>query len=186
MFDWNGCPPNLFDTYIEVGDVKKSDFESSDCVFIEIWIASHFSHICIREECKNQERVPIYGVLKQIKAMCGNKPACIVFMCDDMQNDTILWGEAVLLLQQELIKQKITKYSILYARDSEEETKNFVRSTNWHSHKSKESILSLLNTTDAVIYGQCNYYSEAESTYVHSKTGELPAVIKDYLANAKW
>ena len=107
MFNREGSPAGLFDMYIEVGDVKKSKFESNNSVFIEIWIVSHFARNCIREECRQPVRRPIYDVLQQIKEMCGEKPANILFMCDDTQNDTILWAEAILLLQQELEKQKI-------------------------------------------------------------------------------
>ena len=181
MFNWDGCPQGLFDRYIEVGEVKKSKFQTEDYVFIEIWVTSSFASNCIREECRESARRPIYGVLKQIKEMCGERPGVILFMCDDMQNDTILWTEAILLLHRELKNRNIVKHSVLFARDSKEETENFVKNACWHSDKTKEKALRLPKIPDAVIYGRANCYVKSENAYVYSKTSELPDEIKNYI-----
>ena len=185
MFNREWCPSGLFDMYIEVGDVKKSKFETNESVFIEIWIVSHFSGNCVREECKKPVRRPIYKVLQQIKELCGNKTANLLFMCDDMWNDTILWAEAILLLQQALENEKLIKHSVLYVRDSKEETENLVRSAKSHFDKSGEIVLSLLNMQTAVIYGQSNCYMKSENAYVYSKAPELPDEIKNYIRSTR-
>ncbi|MBQ2265864.1 MAG: hypothetical protein II342_00540, partial [Clostridia bacterium] len=95
MFNWDSCPIDLFDLYIEVGEVKKSKTEYDGCVCIELWIKSTFSNTCVREECKNPIRRPVFGVLKQIRKLCDDKPVCLMIMGDDNSNAVMHWGSVI-------------------------------------------------------------------------------------------
>ena len=176
MFDWNGCPVGLFDMYMEVGEVKEAKIKAEECIFVEVWVTSTFARQCVRTESKHPARRAIYDVLKQIRALCGNKPACIILMCDDKRDDTILWGGAILLLLNALAKENRLKYAILFARGSEEDTDSLVQTTTWNTEK--EELLLLL---DAVVYGQANYYVKQENPHIRSHHDKLPSLLKEYL-----
>lgn len=181
MFHWDGCPPGLFNSYIEVGDVKKSKFQSEDCEFIEVWIASHFARQTIREECENPTRTPIYGVLKQIKEMCGSKPVCIIFMCDDMGVDTLEWGVAVYLMLNQLKQENIVKHSMLFTNNDEETVLNFAGAMKYFSNQDQETILLLLNMLDAIVYQQPNYYAKQQNMQIKTKADGLPPLLNDFI-----
>ena len=181
MFNWDGCPPGLFDSYIEVGDIKKSKFQTEDCVFIEIWVTAHFARNYIREECKHPMRTPIYGVLKQIKEMCGSKPVCIIIMCDDMGVDTIDWGVAIYLMLKQLEKENIIKHSMLFTKNDEKTVLNFAAIMKHCSNQDKETFLLLFNMLDAIVYQQPNYYAKQQNMLIKTRAGGLPPLLNDYI-----
>jgi len=48
MFNWDGVPMDMFDVYMEVGDVKALPAEGKDYVPIEVWVSC----------CSARERAP--------------------------------------------------------------------------------------------------------------------------------
>ena len=158
MFNWDGCPSELFDKYIEVGEVKETSVKSEDSVFIELWVSSVFSNDCHRIECKSPVRRPIYGVYKQIRKICGDKSVCMIIMSDDVCDDTMNWGISLSLLLQQLKKENILKHSLLYTKKSKDEVEQIEQTKKWQNDREKKTFLSLFDMLDAVVFEKANCY----------------------------
>ena len=180
MFRWDDCPLELFDQYIEVGEVKRSPFQEQACTFVEVWVASFFHKDHLRAECSQPKRRPIYGVAQQIRKLSENKPVCVVLLCDDNQKDTLLWGVALFLLLRELQKDGTLKYCILFLRDSTEEIDAFLHTARWRTEKDAAHMRNFLGLPDAVVYGQPNYYVNQENIHIRIKDRELPSALNAY------
>ena len=185
MVNWEGCPLELFDRYIEAGTVKKSKFQTEDCVFIELWLTATFTRKHVREECMHPVRTPIYSVLKQVKEMCGSKPACIMILCDDVGVDTIDWGAGIYLLLKELEKENIIKHSMLFTKNDENTVVNFSETMQYFSNQEQETILLLLDMLDAIVFEQPNYYVKQQNVRIKTRAGELPPLLGDYIKVAQ-
>ena len=185
MSDYYRCPLEIFNMYIEVGDVKEAKIKSEECTYIEVWISPIFSNNCVRTECKHPMRRPIYSVLKQIQKLCINKPACVIIMCDDMGGDTITWGISISLLLQQLEKENILVHSMLFTKSDEKNAINFAHTAKHWSNKEKETFLLLFDMLDAVVYGQSNYYSRKEKIQIKTKACELPLLLRDFIQAAQ-
>ena len=149
MFDWFGCPAGLFDLYMEVGSVQQSRVTSEQCTYIEVWVTSTFSRNCVREECRQPVRRPIYGVLKQIRELCAGKPACMIFLCDDRHDDAIRWMPAIDLLLKQMREEDLLKHTLLYTLETDGECPEGV---------------------DTLVCGCANYYMEAEAPLIRRLT----------------
>ena len=55
---WSTGAGELFNLYVEVGEVKLSSIRTEDCRYVECWIKSTFSHDCVREECRSRQKPP--------------------------------------------------------------------------------------------------------------------------------
>ena len=161
MYDWNGCPAGWFDLYMEVGEVRKVPV-ASDFV-VEIWVASTFGRNMVREECKNRSRRPIYDVLKQIRGLCEDKPMGVIFLSDDGRNDAVAWSAAVTLLIRQLKEEALLAYSVLYAPDAAEITRE------------------LKELSDVVVCGRSNSQEGGESAGIRSKLPQLPDALIQYI-----
>ena len=165
MYDWSGCPAGWFDLYMEVGAVRKVPVESD--FVVEIWVASTFGRNTVREECKDRSRRPIYDVLKQIRSLCENEPAGVLFLSDDGRNDAVAWSAAVTLLIRQLKKEKLSAYTVLYTPDEAEITGE------------------LKNLSDVVVCGQSNPYQTGKIYTIKSKLPRLPDTLAQYLCSGK-
>lgn len=181
MFNWNECPSELFDMYIEVGGIKESSVKSEECVFIELWISTVFSTDWHRYECKSPVRVPIYDVLKQIRKLCGAKAACMIIMCDDVCYDTMNWGISLSLLLQQLEKEKILKHSLIYTKMSSDEVEQLEQTTKWRKNSDKEKFLLLFDMLDVLVFEQANCYSKQKNIQIQSKTPEPPLLLSTFI-----
>lgn len=177
MFRWEGCPLELYDVYMEVGEVKESDVKSEECCYIEVWLSSFFVKNPVRKPCVASVRRPVYGIIKQIRKLCGTKPACLILMCDDLSDDTLLWGVAISLLLRHLAPA----YALLCVKKTEAETESFVRNLNCRSFKDKETFQNLPTLPDAIVYGCPNRYADRTNASVKSNTPTLPTALEAYL-----
>ena len=155
MFCWDNCPPELFDLYIEVGEVKESEVKDKDCVYIEVWLASFFNTGAVRQECARPVRRPIYGVIKQIRKLSGGRPVCLILMCDDNRDDTLLWAVAIRLL----LKYLQPSCSLLYIRKTRQETEEFVRNLHVRREEDRKVFQNLETFTTATLYSCPNRYT---------------------------
>jgi len=164
MSKWNGVPLEMFDIYIEVGEIRLAEAKDDDCVNVEVWIGSCFTREYLREECKTIDRRSVYGLMKQILKMAGDKQVCITFMCDDIDsfgNDTSDWSSSIYLLVNELRNRGKVNNSTLYTRKSYEEVmeranREFLRQS------AKEQYLKLYEILDVLITECANPYHSGE------------------------
>jgi hypothetical protein len=180
MFRWDDCPLALFDQYIEVGTVRRSAFQTEECAFVEVWLASFFTRVHLREECWQPKRRPIYGVAKQIRKLSEHKPVCVVLLCDDGQQDTLLWGRAILLLLRELERDATLRHAILFLRDSAEDTAAFLQTNHWRTEADAEAMHAFLDLPEATVFGQANYYVNQENIHIRTKARQLPHGLWEY------
>ncbi len=181
MFNWAGCPPELYNLYIEVGEVKISSVRSDTCVFIEVWVASNYQDNRGRIECEKPVRRPIYAVFKQIQRLCGDRPACVVIMCNDVGVDTLDWGVSLSLLLWQLNKENRVKHTMLYTKKTKEQVEAMPEADLWRSEKDKELVRSLINTVDVFVYEQANCYSNNESAKDQTKNLQPPSLLCEFI-----
>ena len=179
MFNWDDCPLKLFDQYIEVEDVRLSDVQSEELAFVEVWISSFFN--CKKaDDCKEPVRRPIYGVVKQIKKLCGTKGAMIAVMCDEGSVDTSEWGVAVCLLLEQLKEEGLLKYSILFTKKNEAEIEA-IKTKRWQTERNRELFCALTDMLDVTVYQRANVNADGSRSSIVPKDPQIPSVIKDYL-----
>ncbi|MBE6957660.1 MAG: hypothetical protein E7447_00715 [Ruminococcaceae bacterium] len=166
MYDWSGCPAGFFDLYMETGQVKKVP-TASEPVLVEVWVASTFAASAVQEECKEASRRPIYDVLKQIRGLCGDQPACVIFLSDDGRNDAVAWSAAVTLLIKQLKKEKLLACSVLYAATGDEITRE------------------LKDLSDVLVCGQSNPRQDKADVQIRSKISQLPSALIRYIGSAE-
>lgn len=171
MFHWEGCPSILFDLYMEVGDVTARAPENEDTVYIEVWVGSSFSKNHIRSQCRDIRRRPVYGIMKQILKLCGNKKAGLIFMADDENQwniDAESWSGSIFPLLSELQKLDKLHCSILYTRKSFD----FIlqkKQGQFRRERDKAEYNGLFEMLDILVTGQANPYAPAESRTVHAR-----------------
>lgn len=159
MFDWEGCPLGLFDLYMEVGDVK-AEAAGDGSVGIEIWIGSCRAKEFTRPECAEIRRRPIYGVMKQILKLSGEREVRLVFLCDDIEswgNDTENQSGAIYLLLRELKKLGKPIHTTLYTRKSRAQIA--LRSESFGSSRDKTEYDGLYEILDVLVTEQANPYT---------------------------
>lgn len=122
---WKGVPGELYDLYMEVGEIKAVDTTAEWC-FVEVWVGSGFSGKPAREECAGMARRPVFTVMKEIARLAGEKKACPIFMCDDNETwaDAIGWGFGIYLMLKELEKVNKLGSAILFTGKSYEAVLN--------------------------------------------------------------
>lgn len=160
MFDWTGVPLDLFDVYMEVGEVKALDAEGGDYVPIEVWICSCFSQNRIRPECQDIRRRPVYGVLKQILKLCGEKQALLMFQCDesgDPGSDTTGQSGTIYLLLRELRRLGKVKHAVVYSGCFREQVIRGCQSR-FFRERDREHHIALYRTIDVLILSRYHAY----------------------------
>ena len=118
---WSADASELFNLYVEVGEVKLSSVKKDDCRYVECWISSFFHKNCIREECRNTKRRPIYGVIEHIEDLCGGENACVMIMEDDNEDAVSSWSDAVYLLIKYIKRIDNVKAVIIFTKRTREE-----------------------------------------------------------------
>ena len=159
MFDWEGCPLSLFDLYMGVGDVK-AEAAGDGSVRIEIWIGSSMAKEFSRPECAQIRRRPIYGVMKQILKLSGEREARLVFLCDDIEswgNDTENQSIGIYLLLRELKKLGKPIHTTLYTRKSRAQIAQC--SESFGSSRDRAEYDGLYEILDELITEQANPYT---------------------------
>lgn len=172
MFDWKGCPMELFDKYMEVGDVKAVASKDENCVCIEIWVGSGFAKTHVRPECGTIRRRPLYGILKQVEKLCAGRRTHLLFMCDDEEcgfgNDTENWAGAIGLLLRELKRAGIVERTILFTRKSSEQIQSRTMGR-FRREDDREEYIYLFRTLDVLITQQANRYASAEHRQIFAR-----------------
>jgi len=143
MFDWTGVPIGLFDVYMEVGEIKALKSAGTDYVPIEVWIGCCSSKNRIRPECRDIRRRPVYGVMKQILRLCGEKQALLIFQCDesgDPGSDTTGQSGTIFLLLRELRRLGKVKNAVVY--------------TGYFREQDRENHIELYRAIDVLILSQ--------------------------------
>lgn len=154
MSIWDNCPLELFDLYLEVRDVKPAAYRCDECVFVELWVASFF---WAGKDNADIVRRPIYGICKQIRKICGSKPACVVIMSKEGDLDPVRWGPALWLLLNQLQKENALQYAMLYTVSTPAKVRELSTSKAWRQEQDAQRFQKLLETLDVIIYGQANY-----------------------------
>lgn len=185
MFDWSGCPTGLFDLYMEVGAVQPAGVSTDACEYLEIWIGDSFAKDPVRPECDNIRRRPIYGILKQILKLCGEKKAGLIFMCDDLPSrygsDSTSWSSAIYLLLRELQKTDKLGPSILFSRNTLSQILQ-QGSKPTLAEKDRTEYQALYELLDVLVTQQANRYSDpAHRTVIAYQEACLPEL--DWLLN---
>ena len=162
MFQWDGCPLDLFDIYLEVGEVKVRRKQGKELIGIELWIGSCFRNPPVRPEFARIVRRPVYGILKQIRKLSENRQICLLIMCDDTEgwgNDTTNWSGALFLLMRELKKYSCFRYAVMFTRKSWEQIQEGGSVERFRSESARREYLALYDALDVLVTRQANLYS---------------------------
>jgi len=160
MFDWTGVPIGLFDIYMEVGEIKALKSAGTDYVPIEVWIGCCSSKNRIRPECRDIRRRPVYGVMKQILRLCGEKQALLIFQCDesgDPGSDTTGQSGTIFLLLRELRRLGKVKNAVVYTGYFREQVIRGCQSR-FFREQDQENHMELYRTIDVLILSQYHAY----------------------------
>ena len=176
MSIWKDCPIELFDQYIELRAVKPAEYTCNGCVFVEVWVASCFW--AYPEDAQIMRR-PIYWVCKQVKKICGDRPACVIFLSKDGDMDPVRWGAALWLLLNQLKKENVLQYSVLYTQSAPENVRKMCDTNAWRREKDVEQFRKLLDTLDVIVYGQANFKSG--SGQIRCKHPAMPAPLEAFV-----
>ena len=168
MFNWEGCPLELFDQYMDVAAVKAAE-SGENFVSIEVWIPDRYAKEH-RPECQDFARRPIYGVVKQIRKLCGDRKAILLFMGDDELSpyriDAVSWSVALAPLLAELRRNDLLKGSILFTAKPHEEVLQYL-DRNFPRQSQRDACSTLFDQLDLLITGQANRYVCAENREIH-------------------
>lgn len=160
MFDWNGCPPGMFDIYVEVGEVKSCGSDPDGSVSIELWTASCLSPRSSLSECASPVRRPVYGVLKQIRKLSEGMPVSLSVMCNGVTCDTVDQSVALALLIKQLKSEGLLKETVIYTGYSKARLEERIQTSKWRRSSDRELFLSLYELTDTVVFEKANRYSK--------------------------
>lgn len=170
MFDWTGVPMEMFDVYMEVGNVKALNAESSDYVPIEVWIGCCSSRNRVRPECRDIRRRPVYGVMKQILKFCGDRQALLIFQCDesgDPGSDTSAQSGTICLLLRELKKLNKVKHTVIYSGYFREQVIRDMKSR-FFRERDRENHMDLYRMIDVLVLSRYHAYYHAPGSRILS------------------
>lgn len=158
---WSDGSNELFNLYVEVGEVKLSSVKKDDCRYVECWISSFFHKNCIREECRNTKRRPIYGVIEHIEDLCGGENACIMIMEDDNEDAVSSWSDAVCLLIKYIKRIDNVKAVIIFTKQTREELR--ARQENSPARVfERMDYPTLCDAADVCVTRQSNVFSDSK------------------------
>lgn len=176
IFNHTKCPYELQNTYIEVGELKKSGFTISDVTLVELWIASGLSEGYIRKEAQSGKRTPVYKVLTQLEQLAGIDEAYILIQSDNVSDDIMYCAQSIaLLLKYSAIKNQTV---ILFTKYSEERLEQIINSRTFKNSKEKELYLSLFEKADAIVYERANCYENGKMLKIRSKNPEIKPILE--------
>ncbi len=173
-------PAELFDLYIEVGEIKVSEIQAENSIFIEVWVSSTWKSRCIRPECRSSVRRPIYGVIQEIAELCAEKNACVMIMEDDAEDAVQSWERAIFLMTKHLKRIKNIKAVIPYTKQTNEEI-NKQNIPAFYYDFDKECYITLYDIADAYITQQSNIYSDASKRKVFINNKRVSAYVSKLL-----
>lgn len=175
MFNWDGVPMDMFDVYMEVGDVKALPAEGKDYVPIEVWVSCCSAREYIRPECRDIRRRPVYGVLKQILKLSGDKQALLIFQCDESGipgSDTVGQSITLYLLLRELLKLNKVKYSIAYTGYYREQVTALFQSR-FRREQNRLNCMNFYRCLDVLVLSQYNSYAHSPGPKILTGTEEI-------------
>lgn len=176
---WTVGASELFNLYVEVGEVKLSSLKSEDCRFVECWISSHFHSGCVREECQNKKRRPIYGVIEYIEKLCEGENTCVLIMEDDTENAVRDWADAIYLLVKYLKRIDNVKAAVIFTKQTRDEISNL--KVNHHSFAcDPDECLALYETVDACVTQQSNIFSNSKDRKIFINDPGCSKYIKNF------
>ena len=160
--NWKSGFSELFDLYVEVGEVKLSDVRSNECRFVECWISSCFHRNCARNECRDSKRRPIYEVIEEIESLCRSESSCGMIMEDENENAVRDWYQAIYYIVKYLKRIENIKAIILYTKQTKEEiekAQEITESSEFEQHHFGE----VYSLADVCVTRMSNVFSDARS-----------------------
>lgn len=162
MFNWEGCPIGLFDMYMEVLEVKAVE-TPENAVCIEVWFRDKYTG------GTPPVRRPIYGIMKQILKLCGDRQAILLFMCEDPVSryciDAESWSSAIYLLLRELHCLGKVRASALFTHKSPAQIQQR-REGFFRTDRDREEYLALYDILDVLVACQPNRYAPADNRQI--------------------
>lgn len=152
-----GCPSDLFNVYMEVGEIKISDINDKDCRFIELWVGSCYKKNYKRPELQQVTRRLIIDILDDVLKLADGKTASVMIMEDDDREAVHSWYQAIYLVIKYLKQVENIKAAVPFTRYTADEISELNKRDYIYDFfaDTKETFYDI---ADAYVTGQPNIY----------------------------
>lgn len=152
-----GNTSELFNLYIEVGEIKLSSVKTEECRVIELWVGSCFRGKHQRAEYSKITRRPILSVLHDIEQLSEDKPSCVLIMEEEGCEAVHSWYEAVYLVIKYLHRLENIKAVVPFTKYTADEVVELSKRDNIYDFFA-DTRDTIYRIADAYVCAQPNIY----------------------------
>lgn len=160
-------PSEMFDIYVEVGEIKLSDIKTEKTGFAELWVSPCFRSSQIRKECRSKSRRSLFSVIDDIKKLCEDRDICVLIMEDESEYAVGPWSDALCPIVKYLKFIGNVKSVITYTKQTKDEIDAQIRKERAISEfdvlgfeLAKNGGVNLFEITDGYVTEKSNAYSD--------------------------